>query len=278
MKLSAFLLAACAAALPFAAPAGAAELELWRLDCGSVEVRDLSLFSDTFGYQGKHRTLTDSCYLIRHDAQYMLWDTGLPTALIGAKPDAKAPMAPVLTVDIASQLAKIRIAPDKISLIGISHNHFDHLGQAAVFPGATLLMGKADLEALKDKPPPFGVEPKLLEPWFAGIGKVDPVQGDRDVFGDGSVVMLAMPGHTPGEASLLVKLPQSGPVLLSGDVVHFEEQLANHGVPPFNWNRAASLASIDRLLTIAKTLNAKIIVQHDENDIAKLPAFPKSAR
>jgi N-acyl homoserine lactone hydrolase len=61
-------------------------------------------------------------------------------------------------------------------------------------------------------------------------------------------------------------------------VVHFEEQLANHGVPPFNWNRAESLASIDRLLTIAKTLNAKIIVQHDENDIAKLPAFPMSAR
>lgn len=277
MKFSAFLLAACAA-LPFAAPAAAAELELWRLDCGSVEVRDLSLFSDTFGYKGKHRTLTDSCYLIRHDAQYMLWDTGLPTSLIGAKPDPKAPMAPALTVDIASQLAKIGIAPEKISLIGISHNHFDHLGQAAVFPGASLMMGKADLEALKETPPPFGVEPKLLEPWFAGIGKVDPVQGDRDVFGDGSVVMLAMPGHTPGETSLLVNLPETGPVLLSGDVVHFHEQLVNRGVPAFNWDRAQSLASMDRLTSIAANLKAKLIIQHDETQIDLLPAFPKSAR
>ena len=149
MKFLKSLLTVACAALPFAAQARAADIELWRLDCGSVEVRDLSLFSDTFGYKGKHRTLTDSCYLIRHDAQYMLWDTGLPTALIGAKPDAKAPMAPALTVDIASQLAKIGIAPEKISLIGISHSHFDHVGQAAVFPKASLMMGKADFDALK---------------------------------------------------------------------------------------------------------------------------------
>ncbi len=276
MKFFAFLLAACAV-LPFNT-AKAAELELWRLDCGSVVVHDLSLFSDTFLYQGKRRTLTDSCYLIRHDSEYMLWDTGLPAALIGAKPDAKAPMAPSLTTDIPSQLAKINVKPEQVSLIGISHSHFDHVGQAADFSGARLMSGKADFEGLKHSPPPFGVEPKLLTLWLEGKAKAEPVEGDRDVFGDGSVVMLAMPGHTPGEMSLLVRLRKTGPVLLSGDVVHFEEQLANRGVPPFNWDRAESLASIDRLLTIAKNLHAAIIVQHDENDIAKLPAFPKSAR
>jgi glyoxylase-like metal-dependent hydrolase (beta-lactamase superfamily II) len=111
-----------------------------------------------------------------------------------------------------------------------------------------------------------------------GKAKIDPVSGDRDVFGDGSVTMLAMPGHTKGETALLVKLPQSGPVLLSGDVVHFEEQIGNNGVPPFNIDRAESLASMERMNRIAKQLNAKLVVQHDADDIGKLPAFPASAR
>jgi N-acyl homoserine lactone hydrolase len=277
MKFLAFLFAACAA-LPLAADARAAELELWRLDCGRIEVRDLSFFSDAFNYRGVHRTLTDSCYLIRHDTQYMLWDTGLPAALIGAKPDAKAPVAPSLDVTLTDQLAKIGVKPEQIDYVGISHNHFDHVGQASAFTKATLLIGKPDFDTLKLPPPPFGVEPKLLAPWLSGKAKTEPLSGDHDVFGDGSVTILKMPGHTPGETSLLVRLPQTGPVLLSGDVVHFEEQFANRGVPPFNWDRAQSLASMDRLTAIAQSIGAKIIVQHDENDIGKLPAFPQSAR
>jgi hypothetical protein len=77
--------------------------------------------------------------------------------------------------------------------------------------------------------------------------------------------------------SLLVRLNNAGPVLLSGDVVHFEEQFANRGVPPFNFDRSETLASMDRLTGIAKQLHAKLIVQHDASDISMLPAFPKSA-
>ena len=256
----------------------AADLELWRLDCGSVVVKDLSSFSDTFAYKGESRTLTDSCYVVRHGADYLLWDTGLPTALIGKAPDLSQPLAPSLSVDIPTQLAKIGIKPDQIGIVGISHNHFDHMGQAATFAKATLMIGAADWESLHENPLPFGVVPALVQPWMDGKAKIDPVSGDRDVFGDGSVMMLAMPGHTKGETALLVKLPQSGPVLLSGDVVHFEEQIGNNGVPPFNIDRAESLASMERMNGIAKQLNAKLIIQHDADDVAKLPAFPASAR
>jgi glyoxylase-like metal-dependent hydrolase (beta-lactamase superfamily II) len=256
----------------------AADLELWRLDCGSVVVKDLSSFSDTFAYKGESRTLTDSCYVIRHGADYLLWDTGLPAALIGKASDLSQPLAPSLSVDIPTQLAKIGIKPDQIGIVGISHNHFDHMGQASTFAKATLMIGAADWESLHENPLPFGVMPALVQPWMDGKAKIDPVSGDRDVFGDGSVMMLAMPGHTKGETALLVKLPQSGPVLLSGDVVHFEEQIGNNGVPPFNIDRAESLASMERMNGIAKQLNAKLVVQHDANDIGKLPAFPASAR
>ena len=278
MNTMATNLLAGAALMMSGAAANAAEVELWRLDCGEVAVANLALFSDTYNYSGEKRTLTDSCYLIRHDKDYMLWDAGLPAALLGAKTDKSAAMSPTLAEDLPTQLARIGIKPEQISRLGISHNHFDHVGQAATFDKATLMIGAADLAQFKADPLPFAVDPAFIKPWLEGGSKVDPISGDRDVFGDGSVVILATPGHTPGETSLLVKLAKTGPVLLSGDVAHFEEQFANHGVPGFNFDRADTLASMERLTGIAKSLDAIMVVQHDAADIAKLPAFPESAK
>jgi N-acyl homoserine lactone hydrolase len=89
-------------------------------------------------------------------------------------------------------------------------------------------------------------------------------------------VMLKLPGHTPGHNALLVRLA-SGPVLLSGDQYHFTEQVANRGVPSFNHDRADTLASHDRFDRIARNLGAKVIIQHEPADVAKLPAFPQAA-
>ena len=272
------LLLAAVAAMPIASAADASELELWRLDCGNIAVNDLSLFSDTFAYAGQKKTLTDSCYLIRHDDAYMLWDTGLPAALLHADQPAGAPMAPTLDRTVPDQLKQIGIDGSRIGTIGISHYHFDHVGQAADFPKARLLIGQADFDALKATPPPFGAEPKLLAPWLSGGAPVETVSGDKDIFGDGTVVMLNTPGHTPGSHALLVRLAEKGPVLLTGDTVHFEKQFETNGVPPFNTDRAQSLASMARLQSMAQTLGATLVVQHDADDIAKLPTFPASAK
>ena len=277
MKLATWTAFALTAALSATSAAEAADVKLWRLDCGTIQVNNLDLFSDSFAYVGQKRTLTDSCYLIAHGTEYLLWDTGLPAGLKGAPTDDKAPLSPTLTHTLAEQLATLGVKPEQIALVGISHYHFDHTGQAAEFPKAKLLIGRADLEALKTEPVPFGADPALLAPWLKGGVPVEEVTGDKDIFGDGSVVMLAMPGHTPGSTALLVNLKQKGPVLLSGDVVHFEEQFENNGVPGFNTDRADSLASMDRMQKMAKSLKATLVVQHDANDIAKLPAFPKSA-
>ena len=110
-----------------------------------------------------------------------------------------------------------------------------------------------------------------------GGGKVEPVARDQDIFGDGSVVMLDMPGHTPGHHSLLVKLAGMGPVLLTGDQAHFQENYDSEGVPTFNTNRADTLASFDRFKALAKNLKATVIIQHEPRDVGKLPAFPKAA-
>ena len=273
LTLSALALAALHAA---ALPASAAEVEMWRLDCGRINVPDLNAFSDTFAYGGQSRVLTDGCYLIRHDDAYLLWDAGVPLAALG-QPFAAEGLSPTLDRSLTDQLAEIGVAPEAIGLLGISHYHFDHVGQASAFPAATLLIGAADLEALRGEPP-FGAAPELLAPWLDGSRPITPVTGDLDVFGDGTATILAAPGHTPGETALLVRLKETGPVLLSGDVVHFEAQIARRGVPGFNVDRADSLASLDRLTGIAKSLGATLVIQHEPDHVSRLPAFPASAR
>lgn len=239
-------------------------------------MNDARPLSDAGIYAGQSRRLTNSCYLIRHGADLLLWDAGLPLSLRGKAIDGQ-PISPSLSVDIPAQLARIGIRPDEIGKLALSHYHFDHVGQAATFPKATLLIGAKDWSALHDRAAPMGSEPKLLAHWLAGGGKVDPVVGDRDIFGDGSVVMLSVPGHTPGSAALLIRLPKTGPVILSGDVVHLEAQWSLSAVPSWNTERADSLASMDRLQKLAANTGARIIVQHDPADIGKLARFAESS-
>ncbi len=273
-----------ALALSFSAQAAAiktvekaADLQLWRLDCGTIQVNELNQFSDTFQYTGQSKTLTDSCYLIQHNDKLMLWDTGLPVELLNAAFTTDA-MSPRLNRTLVDQLSQINIKPDDIDMVGISHYHFDHTGQAVVFPNAKLLIGEDDLAVLKQTPTPADINTKALSPWLEGNASIEPVSGDHDVFSDGSVMMIDTPGHTPGSHSLLVRLPETGAVLLSGDTVHFSEQVTNNNVPPFNTDRAQSLASMDRLYGIAKNIPATLIIQHEPEHIKLLPAFPKSGR
>lgn len=267
-------------ALTLPVAASAAEVELWRLDCGAIEVRDQRLFSDSFALTEKARTLTDSCYLVRHDDEYLLWDAGLPAALAGqpASTDPAAAFAPSLDRTIEAQLAEVGVSAAQITRLGISHGHFDHTGQASAFPGATLLIGASDFAAFQSGTLPFAFDPTPLAPWLTGGAPVEAIAGDRDVWGDGSVRILAMPGHTEGETALLVNLPETGPVLLSGDVVHFHGQLEGSVVPSFNADRADSLASMARLREVAENLGARLVIQHEAADIALLPAFPDSAK
>ena len=175
-------------------------------------------------------------------------------------------------------LAKIDVKPDQIKYVGISHYHADHTGQIASFPKATLLIGAKEWDAISSPKPAEGVNFKPFESWIKGDSKVEPQALDKDVFGDGTVIMLATPGHTPGHHSLLVKLRQTGNVLISGDLAHFHENYDTNGVPPFNTGRAETLASLDRFKKIAANMKATVIFQHDGRDVAKLPAFPAAAK
>ena len=118
--------------------------------------------------------------------------------------------------------------------MAISHTHPDHIGNVELFPQVMLYVQKAEYEWPGDDGAPR----------FKPDHPVTMLEGDRDVFGDGSVVIISTPGHTPGHQSLLVRLPKTGPVVLSGDAVHFKANWDNRRVPAINIDKEQTLASM----------------------------------
>src|SRR5215813_8996802 len=247
-----------------------AEVTLTRIDYGTgATPTDVGQrFSDTFAYKDLKLTFTFSCYLIKHGNDYMVWDTGFAP---GTNPNAPK-------VGIVDRLKEVNVTPDQVKYVGISHFHADHTGQLAPFTNATLLFGKGDWDQVASPTPMTGANAAGFKSWIDEKRKVEPLTADKDVFGDGSVIVLRTPGHTPGHSSLLVRLKDMGPVLLTGDLVHFRENYESNGVPWFNFDRAASIASIERMKLMAANLKATVIIQHDMRDIGKLPAFPAAAK
>ena len=135
-----------------APPAPRPAMSLWRLDCGDFQINDINAFmSDTSEYPARPKHLVGSCYLIRHGETYLLWDTGMPAALV-AHPEVNPVMTVTLHARIVDQLARIGVRPEQVTMVGISHYHGDHTGQARDFPHARLLMGAADLAAMRARP------------------------------------------------------------------------------------------------------------------------------
>jgi glyoxylase-like metal-dependent hydrolase (beta-lactamase superfamily II) len=249
------------------APVQPVEVSLTRLDCGNAPApSDVGRFSDTFAYVDLKVQLTFSCYLIKHGDEYLVWDAG------------NAIGTPTVKISIVDQLTQLQLKPEQIKYLAISHYHGDHTGQAPSFPKSTLLIGKGDWDVLTSATPNSMASAAPFANWITGGGKVETVPLDKDIFGDGTVVMLNTPGHTPGHHSLLVKLKAMGNVLITGDLAHFHENYDNNGVPTFNTNRSETIASFDRFKQIAKNLKATVVIQHDARDISKLPAFPAAAK
>ena len=273
--LSLLALSACASvfsgpAAAQTAPQAAPEVTLSRLDCGTPILNDVSQrFTDTYAHKDLKVLFTFSCYLIKRGDEYLLWDTGHAMTAGAVAPK----------VSIVDQLAKGNVKPEQIKFVGISHYHADHTGQVASFPGSMLLIGKGDWDGINATPPAPGANVAPFANWRnGGAGKMEAVVGDKDVFGDGSAVIINTPGHTPGHHSLLVRLKDMGAVLISGDLTHFHENYETNGVPAFNHHRGDTLASLDRFKKAAANLKATVIIQHDARDVGKLPAFPAAAK
>ena len=250
------------------APVSAAGADkLYVLDCGHISAADQSRWSPGVNV-GVPIELSDNCYLIHHPQGWLLWDTGIPDS-IAAMPNGQAPSDPRaihwrVTKTLASQLEMLGVEPADIKYVAISHGHPDHIGNVEMFPKAMLLVQKAEYEW----PNPLGVGR------FKPEHPVTKLEGDHDVFGDGSVVILSTPGHTPGHQSLLVKLPNSGAIVLSGDAVHFKSNWDNRRVPSINADKDKTVASMQRIADVMAREHAQLWINHDAAQRATLKLAP----
>jgi len=274
MRLAAALLAATCLQ-PAVQAAGIERMVI--LYCGESETPDVSANWSPGVDVGKSRQFSDNCYLIRHEKGLFLWDSGISDS-VAAKPGGLTVANGMLVLKVArtlqAQLQELDIDPAQVTHLAFSHFHGDHVGNANLFTVATLYIQQPEYDAaFGAEPAKFGFNPALYEK-LRGSPTVK-LNGDHDVFGDGSVVILATPGHTPGHQSLLVKLPATGAVVLSGDATHFRDNWENRRVPARNFDKAQTVASMEKIAGILKREKAVLWINHDLEQSAGLPHAPK---
>jgi len=227
-------------------------------------------------------TITDmsvTAYLIVHPRGTLLWDSGtIPDELV--KPGGTTVERATVHKTLSGQLAEIGYKPGDINYLALSHYHYDHSANANQYSGSTWLVQAPERAAMfPDTPPANPIDPNVAAKFSAlKNAKTTILNGDHDVFGDGSVVIISTPGHTPGHQSLYVRLAKSGPLVLSGDLYHYPSERTLKDFLPFGGrgNDAQEAASKAKVEALLKDKGATFWIQHDilaDAKLKKSPAF-----
>ncbi len=226
--LAATILAAASLAPPpsvaeFAPPPQVTSPRLYVFDCGTLiydKPEDYNLKRE----EVKNTNMGVTCYLVVHPKGMLLYDTGLNDRLVGRPlyENVLEGYGQIKFNTLSGQLADIGVKPADISYLLLSHYHWDHIGNAGDFAGSTWLVYPGDRDQMFS-------EAARAYPWFSQYSALEHsktmmLSGDHDVFGDGTVVVIATPGHTEGHCSLMVRLRNTGPIVLSGDLYHYAEE------------------------------------------------------
>ena len=243
-------------------------LRLYVLDCGRITPAN----ADAYGFKPSElatMNMVTPCFLIVHPRGSLMWDTGeIPDSAFN---DGVSPQKlNTFTVDrpLLPQLAAIGYTPANITFMALSHYHGDHVANANLFAGSTWIVQKGDRDPILAPrpavPPAVGRVPDAK--FFEGLANSKTVLlngEDHDVFGDGTVVIKSTPGHTPGHQSLFLKLPNTGRVLLVGDLYHYPEEITYKKIPSFDTNKEQTAKSRTMIEEFVRQNRAQLWIQHD---------------
>ena len=261
-------------------PPAVKSLRLYVFDCGTLTPNreGVERYHVTIAEVGETR-MPVPCFLIVHPKGTLMWDVGvIPDAIVEAqKSNATANVNPTVaarvTRTLKSQLAEVGYTPGDITYVAISHAHIDHTANLNSFAGSTWLTRGAERDFMWTEN-----NPRVNPTFYSSLknGKVVVVDKDEhDVFGDGSVIMKAAPGHTPAHQVLILKLARTGAVMLSGDLYHYPEERTFKRAPPDNEFNVAESAASRRVIEdyLAKT-KMPLWIEHDYEFITKLKKSP----
>ncbi len=216
------------------------------------------------------------CYLVEHPRGTVVFDSGLHTDTQSDPEERLGAAARIYRVafapgeEVSSRLAACEVAADRVDFLVTSHLHFDHTGGHAQIPNARLVVQRREWEAGRD---PDGIAANYYDPRDYDLGHdLLLADGEHDLFGDGSVLCLPTPGHTPGHQSLRVRLA-GGDVVLCADACYLRRTLEELHLPPFAADREAMLASLRRLRGL-RDAGAQLCFGHDPEFWADVPQAP----
>ncbi|MFQ5827616.1 MAG: N-acyl homoserine lactonase family protein [Candidatus Methylomirabilia bacterium] len=217
---------------------------------------------------GERVQIPIACYLVKTSDGSILFDTGLsPRAVPGLL--RNDPLARFTDQDLlVHRLGSIGLKPDAVDTVVISHLHYDHAGGAFLFPKSELIV-QQDEYAYAHYPASFFSSMYYRKNFDLPGYRWRLIEGDLELVP--GVTALRTDGHTPGHQSLLVELPESGPIILAGDSCYWQEHIDQERVPGVVWNPTLALYSIKRLKTLARLVNGRIFPNHD-------PVFWKTVR
>lgn len=282
-----FVACAVAVVLTSAAISGqraAPGLRLYVFDCGTLASADMSRYRLTDAEVSTTR-MSVACFLVRHPRGVLMWDVGAvpdqawtPTG----RPEPQHLMLPdgqtrdvTMTKQLLPQLADAGVPPAAVTFLALSHYHWDHTANANAFTAATWLARPGERDAMFAAAPPPLTQPAT----YAGLRDARTIAvtaDDYDVFGDGAVVLKLAPGHTPAHQVLVVKLPRTGTVVLSGDLYHYPEERTLGRIPTFEADQGQTAAARRTIEAFVQQTGAQLWIQHDFAGNARLrkaPAF-----
>ena len=248
-------------------------LRLYVFDCGRLQfdsVEALGVSDD----ETDVRELLVSCYVIDHPDGRMLFDGGLPASML--EPDGWTEMDGGWRMrqvsSLADHLAILGLGLQDIDLAAFSHFHFDHIGVANDLPETHLLVQQIQLEEAFGDSVQSSFDPTLYDRFPREHLQI--IDGDHDVFGDGRVRILATPGHTAGHQSLYVRLKNTGPVLLSGDLFIMKAGRSSKRVPGFNRDSTLTVESMNRVESLLEQEGGVLWIGHDLENYERLKHPP----
>jgi glyoxylase-like metal-dependent hydrolase (beta-lactamase superfamily II) len=264
----AFVLAA-----PAQTPKAPSSLRLYIFDCGLIK----GLPASSFGFKETEAPARDfvvPCYLVVHPKGTLMWDVGvIPDSDFPARGGPAKDGISTATVPLKTQMAAIGYKPSDITYLALSHYHSDHTANANEFAGSTWLVRQADRDAMFAEKA-AGI---MKQSSFSALKNSKTIilkEDDYDVFGDGTVIIKAAPGHTPGHQVLFLKLAKTGPLLVAGDLYHYPEEKTMHRFPTFEYNKEESAVSRAKIEAFVEKTGAQLWIEHDAATFAKLKKSP----